>query len=343
MKYSDLKSSISAMLAHDNNTVVHVQSSPGTGKTSLAIDVAREYLAARGVPEDMIDSRIWVFRPSIHDPVDLLGVPTTKQGVTTWCPPEMLHKLRAGTGPGFIIYDELAQAPTMMQNAIAGLLLDRMIGELHLDHEVAQMSTGNRAEDKAGAGRLMTQMGNRMCIVEMDVSLDDVTSYYMDKGVDPMGIAFLRMRPGLLNGFDPNRATNPTPRSWERLLTGVPSTLPTHQYLAIAQGIVGEGAAMEWVAAKDIMASMPNPDFCIMQPTQAEVPEKPAVQHAITTALAMKTEAGNFGRVYTYIQRLPRERQVVYMLDVVRRDKSLMATREFIEFSTKNQDIFLGN
>jgi hypothetical protein len=342
MKYSDLKSAIAATLAQSPSMVFHLQSSPGTGKTSLCIDAAREYLSSHNVPADHIDSRILVFRPSIHDPVDLTGTPWPVNGVTTWAPPEMLHKFRKGTGPGVIIWDELPQAVTMMQNAIAGLILDKFVGELHLDPLVAQISTGNRAEDKAGANRLMTQLGNRICILDMEVSLDDVTSYFLNAGIQTNLIAFLRLRPELLNSFDPASPTNPTPRMWEIGAKSIPETLPAHQYFSLWEGCVGEGPAAEWIAARDLMSKMPNPDYCIMQPDNAELPETPAAQYAISTALSLKADTNNFDRAYKYMSRLPEEFLTVFMVLAVKRDRTLTSSRTYIDYALKHQAVYIG-
>jgi hypothetical protein len=254
----------------------------------------------------------------------------------------MLHRFREGTGPGVIIWDELPQAVTMMQNAIAGLLLDKFVGELRLDPLVAQISTGNRAEDKAGANRLMTQLGNRVCIVDMEVSLDDITAYFLGAGINTNLIAFLRLRPELLNKFDPNSATNPTPRMWEIGAKSVPETLPAPAYFSLWKGCVGEGPAAEWVAARDLMSKMPNPDYCIMQPDGAELPETPAASYAISTALALKTDVNNFDRAYKYMSRLPAEFLTVYMVMAMRRDKTLMSTRTYIDYALKHQDVYIG-
>lgn len=344
MKYSDIKSAVLAVITDHPDFTFYIEGPPGTGKTANNKDIAAEYLRRKGVAEENLQDRTTLLSPSTLDPVDIAGIPSLDNGMTKFNPTYLVGRHREGMGPGVIIIDELDKAGSaQMQNVMATLILERKVGLMQLDPETVIIATGNRTQDKAGGSKLLTHLGNRICIIEMEANVDDTTAYFMDTGVDPQLIAFLRLRPDLLHNFDPNRPTNPTPRSWEKGARCIPETLPIGQYQALWTGVVGEGAAVEWAAAKEIMREMPNPDMCILQPDATPVPEKPAAQHAITTALALKTDPNNFDRAWQYIQRLPRERHVVYMLDVSRRDKSMMNHKAFVQFVLKNQDIFIPN
>lgn len=330
-----IKTIMTETLRHDPSVVFHIEGTPGSGKTDLCTQVAH----ALGVS----DNRIFIFRPSLHDPVDLMGVPSVVNGATVWNTPADFAQFAEGTGPGVIIWDETNQGITMMQNAIAGAMLDKFIGPLRLDRQVIQISTGNRAKDKAGSKDLPTQLGNRVNRILAEAGLDDWCSWAMANGVDPMGVAFIRLRPGLLNDFDPNRQTNPTPRSWTQLFTKIPSTLPRDLYLYAAEGYVGEGPATEWVAAKDMMQKMPSIDYILMQPDKAEVPAEPAIQYAVSTALGLRP-ADTFERAMPYMERMPKEQQMLYVSDMVRIHKAAVQnTKTFIDWSIKNKDLFMSS
>lgn len=147
---------------------IHLSGPPGVGKTAMVYAAAKE----AGLPED----RVMLLRPSLMEPVDLLGVPSVENGVTSFCPPAALTHFKRGSGPGLILIDELPQASPAMQNALGGLLLDGALGGLHLDPAVARISTGNRVQDKAGATRILSQIGNRICHIELGVLLEEVAS-----------------------------------------------------------------------------------------------------------------------------------------------------------------------
>jgi hypothetical protein len=164
----------------------------------------------------------------------------------------------------------------------------------------------------------------------------------MGNDVEPMGIAFLRLRPQLLNDFDPARRSNPTQRSWTKLFTEVPNDLPNNLYMAAAEGKVGEGAAAEWVAARDMMHKMPSIDVIRLHPENTEVPEEPAVRFAVATALSMSASPDSFGRDMLYVSRLPKEFQMVYVTDVLRLNPQVQQTKDFIDWAIKNKDIFMG-
>jgi len=270
------------------------------------------------------------------------GVPSVENGETVFNPTKMFHQFRDGTGPGLIVLEELPQSSTHHQTWAAGFILERETPTFKLDPEVRIIVTGNRTQDKAGAKQLLTHLSNRLYEFNMETSLDDWCEWAMDNDVDPMGIAFMRLRPGLLNDFDANRSVNPTQRSWTQLFQEVPTSLPTDLYMYAAEGKVGEGAAAEWVAARDMMVKMPSVDTIRMQPDSAEVPEEPAVKYAVATALSMTAEVESFERDMKYVGRLPREFQMVFVTDVVRLNPKLQQSKSFIDWAIINKDIFMG-
>ena len=116
-------------------------------------------------------------------------------------------------------------------------------------------------------------------------------------------------------------------------------TLPTFQNFPSK---VGEGAAAEWVAARDMMNKMPSIDVIRLHPADTEVPQEPAVKYAVSTALSMTATPDSFGRDMLYMARLPKEFQMVYVTDARRLSPQLQQTKDFIDWAIKNKDIFMG-
>lgn len=307
---------------------------PGMGKSDGCHQVGEKL----GIPED----RRLVIHINNHDVVDFTGVPSVTDGMTVFNPTKMFYDFREGTGPGLIILEELAQSSTQLQTWAAGFILERETPMFKLDPQVRIIATGNRAQDRAGAKPLLGHLNDRMYHQDVETSLDDWCEWAMMNGVDHMGIAFLRLRPQLLNDYDPTRRSNPTQRSWTKLFTEVPQDLPTDLYLYAAEGKVGEGAAAEWVAARDMMVKMPSVDTIRLNPKGAEVPDEPAVKYAVATALSMTTEPDAFARDMEYVARLPREFQMVYVTDALRLNPKLQQTKDFIDWAIKNKDIFMN-
>ncbi len=307
---------------------------PGMGKSDACIEVGHRL----GIEDD----RILVVHVNNHDVVDFTGVPSVEDGQTQFNPTEMFYQFREGTGAGLIVLEELPQSSLHHQTWAAGFLLERTTPTFKLDKDVRFLVTGNRVEDRAGAKQLLTHLSNRMYEFEMETSLDDWCAWAMENDVDSVGIAFLRLRPQLLNDFDASRSVNPTQRAWTQLFTEVPRDLPSDLYMYSCEAKVGEGAAAEWVAAKDLMNKMPSIDSIRLSPDKIEIPEEPAVKYAIATALSMSTEPEAFERDMIYISRMPKEFQLVYVTDALRLHPKLQQTKHFIDWAVANKDIFMG-
>lgn len=324
-----------AMLRKSPKATLMFTGAPGIGKTAICFEIGD----ALGVP----DSRTLAVNLMDHDVVDFTGVPSVNDGKTVFNPTEMFYQFRDGTGPGLIIIEELPQSTPQHQMWAGGFIEDRRTATFALDPQVRILCTGNRVEDKSGAKELLRHLDDRMYTIPVETSLDDWCSWAMENDVDPLGIAFLRLRPGLLNDFDPNRSKNPTQRSWAKLFTEVPTDLPVDQYMVLAEGKVGEGAAAEWVAARDMMQKMPSIDSIRMTPERAEVPDEPAVRYAVATALSMSATVEAFERDMKYVSRMPKEFQMVYVTDALRLHPKLQQTKEFIDWAIANKDIFMNS
>ena len=307
---------------------------PGMGKSDACVQI--------GLNLDIPEDRILIVHVNNHDVVDFTGVPSVTDGQTRFNPTEMFYKFREGPGAGLIVLEELPQSSTHHQTWAAGFLLERTTPSFKLDKDVRFLVTGNRVEDRAGAKQLLTHLSNRMYEFEMETSLDDWCEWAMENGVDSRGIAFLRLRPQLLNDFDANRSVNPTQRAWTQLFLEVPQDLPTNHYMMACTAKVGEGAAAEWCAARDLMDKMPSIDSIRLAPDKVEIPTEPAVMFAVATALSMSTSEDAFERDMKYIGRMNKEFQMVYVTDALRLHPKLQQTKPFIDWAIANKDIFMG-
>jgi hypothetical protein len=331
---TDCKTTVAAMFRKSAKVVPMLHGAPGMGKSDACLQVAEEL----GIPRD----RVLVVHINNHDVVDFTGVPSVTDGMTVFNPTKMFYDFRQGTGKGMIVLEELAQSANQLQTWAAGFVLERETPVFKLDDDVVIICTGNRAEDRAGAKPLLGHLSDRQYHLDVETSLDDYCGWAMPRGIDPLGIAFLRLRPELLNDYDPSRRSNPTQRSWTKLFTEVPNDLPTNLYMAAATGKVGEAAAAEWVSARDMMHKMPSIDSIRLHPENAEIPSEPAVRFAISTALSMTATTESFARDMLYMSRTPKEFQMVYVTDALRLHPELQQTNDFIQWAIANKDIFMG-
>jgi hypothetical protein len=336
MRYTDVKIlAIAHYSAGKTQPAIILTSSPGTGKTSLGFDIAKEM--------GYTDDQITLFRPSLRDPVDLLGAPDIRGETMRWKMPDELARLQ--TGKHFLIIDEINDSVLMMQNALCGLLLDRRVGELKLSDDVKIFCTGNRVEDKSGAQRIITKLSNRVMKLDLDVHLDDWIEWAFDNNVPITQISFMRFRPGLLNAFDPMKQSNPTPRSWD-FVSKIPSALPQFLYHEAVKGYVGEGAAAEYVGFRAIAEKLPDPDEVLEDPNKAEVPNDPATLYALTGALCERikpdTHEVKFPQLCAYIKRIPAEFQVLALRDAYKFCPAIGVSKQFTDWANKNSKVLMG-
>ena len=312
---------------------------PGEGKSDACYDI----LHAQGVPPNRI-KRVHLGN---YDRVELGGVPeiathdATGERITVFRPTDVFADFVEGSGIGGIILEEAATQEKDMQQFVAQFTLDRETCNFKLDPQVRILLTGNRAEDRAGAKPMLGHLNDRLYFQDVETSLNDWCEWAMQNGVPADGIAFLRLRPNLLNDYDPSRRSNPTQRSWTKLFTEAPDDIPNENYLSIATGKVGEGAAAEWVAARDMMKKMPSIDVIRLKPDVTEVPKEPAVRYAVATSLSMTATPDSFPRDMVYVERMPKEFMMVYLTDAMRLHPEILETTEFQQWSVKNQNIFL--
>lgn len=309
---------------------VMIMGAPGIGKSDMIRGICREKNWG------LVDMRL-----SMIDPVDLRGMPSVSDGKAVFAQLGELPDEKRDGKEGILFLDELPQAPMAVQNAAFSLVWDRRIGDYHLPQGWHVVSAGNRASDRAGAGRLNSALANRFAHIDMVHDLDDWCKWALGAGVPPVVVSFIRFRPGLLHDFNPDRKINPTPRTWEMAARKVGKGLSPELENAALSGLIGTPVAAELLAFLRIWRKLPNPDSVFLDPMGAIVPNDAAVLYAISGALARKVGANSMGPFIQYLSRLPAEYGVIAMKDAMRRDKTLAATPAAIEWFAANDEIYL--
>jgi len=325
----------------DANQPVMLHGSPGIGKS----DVVRQVAKQRGI--DLIDLRL-----SQLDPVDLRGVPSVdaKKKQTTWNTPSFLPT----DGKGILFLDEINSAAQATQAAAYQLVLDRKLGDYVLPPGWAIVAAGNRSTDRAIVNQMSTALKNRFTHLNYEVNNDDWCDWALRNNIAVEVLGFIRFRPMLLNEFEQRNESKEekervqrlkdsqafaTPRSWEFLSKVVQQKPASDIEYELYSGIVGEGAAAEFMGYLKYYRDLPNLDALLMNPGTAKVPEEPATLYALATGLATKATQDNMERVVKYALRLPPEFQVLLMKDAVTRDNDLTQTKAFNEWAIKNADV----
>ncbi len=327
----------------ENKQPVFLHGSPGVGKSDVVRQVAKE------LGYDLIDLRL-----SQLDPVDLRGVPSvdTTKHITRWNVPNFLPT----SGKGILFLDEFNSAAQATQAAAYQLVLDRKLGDYKVPDGWAIVAAGNRASDRAIVNTMSTALKNRFTHIDYDVNHDDWCAWALTSNINVAVLGFIRFRPTLLNQFDAvgnsqkekDRVKNikdqqafATPRSWQflsRLMDANPSKDIEFDLYA---GTVGEAAAGELMAYMKHYRNLPDLDALIMNPEKTPIPTEPATKYALATGLAAKAKDRNFEAIMTYVARMPVEFQVLTVKDAIVRDEKLTATKAYVNWTIKNQNVVL--
>ena len=325
----------------DANQPVMLHGSPGVGKS----DVVRQIAKQRGI--ELIDLRL-----SQLDPVDLRGVPSvdTKKHITSWNTPSFLPT----DGKGILFLDEINSAAQATQAAAYQLVLDRKLGDYVMPPGWAIIAAGNRSTDRAIVNQMSTALKNRFTHLNYEVNNDDWCDWALRSNIAVEVLGFIRFRPMLLNEFEQRNDSKEerervqrlkdaqafaTPRSWEFLSKVVQQKPSSAVEYELYTGIVGEGAAAEFMGYLKYYRDLPNLDALLMNPGAAKVPEEPATLYALATGLATKATQDNMERVVKYALRLPAEFQVLLMKDAIVRDNDLTQTKSFNAWAIANADV----
>lgn len=337
MNYSNVKRAIMANIQSRDFTPIYISGEPGCGKTAVCVEVANDLGIPRKVTEDNC-----IFRPSFRDPVDLMGIPhVDSDGYTEWALNSFIRNVNSVAqqyGFALLVIDELAQAVPMMQNALAGLIHDRFIANNRLHDDVFVVATGNRAQDKAGSNRILTQLANRVEHLEMDVDIDSWCTYMAAQDYDPLLPAFIKFRPAALQDFDPDRFSNATMRSWEAAAK-VDSDLPRDIYFAKIAGRVGEGWAAEYIGFRDVYHALPDRELIINNPKTAPIPAEPSARYATMALLQRIVDESNMAPLAQYVSRFSTEQaapefEVMFFKYLTDAKAELCETKEFMDWAT---------
>lgn len=327
------------------NMPLLVFGSPGQGKTTIFEQIARE------LEYDMIISH-----PVVDSPIDYKGlgaiVETQKNGEKTkearFLPFADLKRLLDTDRPTLHLADDLGPAPPMVQCAYGQLILNRAIDNHKISPTVRFVAATNRKQDKSGVIGIIEMLKDRFhTVCELRNSLNDWVKWAIrSKKIPYELISYVRYRPGVLDAFKPmaDLSRTPTPRGLEQVADKMNAGIPKHLQLKSFSGTIGPQHAAEFVGFLRIYQELPDPDYVLMNPKDAEIPDpnqKPGSLIALCGALAARATENTIERMITYANRLPDEFSVAMVNDATTRNPKLTKNRAFIDWTVSHQDVIL--
>lgn len=330
MSPKSLKALLLTAVKHGRRVLV--KGRPGIGKSDIVQQVCTELGAV-----------LQISHPAISDPTDYKGMPALTNGGQSahFLPFGDLQSLIDAQATTVCFLDDIGQASPAVQAALMQLVLARRVNGHCLSPHVVFMGATNDTKDMAAVSGMIEPLKSRWdSIVELEVSVDDWSTWALDNSMPAELIAFLRFRPALLSDFRPTKElrNSPSPRTWASVGRWLDIGV---RDLEVFTGAVGEGAAVEFLSFLDMYTSLPSLDGILLDPLGAEVPSKPAALFAVASGLARKATAGNFERVTRYLARLPKEFEVMSVRDTVRINGAVTASPAFVTWATRNSSVLI--
>ena len=342
MRARDITAALTAILP--DGPPVLLWGAPGIGKSDLVDQ------AAKNLGWDLI-----VSHPVVDNPTDAKGFPWLTQDdagetIAEFVPFGTLRRAVAATKPTAWFLDDLGQAIPAVQGAYMQLVLARRINGHVLPDCVRFVAASNRAEDRAGASKMITPLLNRFCHLDMEVSTEDWHAWALKAGIEPDVRAFINWRPTLLHQFDPKTGEKafPTPRSWE-FVSRHAKACPDSVLLPVVSGDVGQAAAAQYIAFRRVYKNLPDVDALMSNPASEPVPgeEKPDVLYATVGAIVEKAKTCPLPKLDNcgiLAGRLPNEYGVLLVRDLMAVRKAEVSNRKLTPnictYMTANVDMF---
>jgi hypothetical protein len=311
-----------------------IQGQPGVGKSA----VVAEY--AKSINAEFIDARLAYFAPQ-----DVQGFPyldANDEGGKTmrFSIPAFWPK----TATPVIALEEFNCATRSVQNVALQLLNDRRVGEHVLPDDAFVCLLGNRAEDRVNIEKLSSAVVNRIVNIRVKLDLDSWVKWAQRNGVDPLVTAFLRFRPDLLTTFDGKKwdgvSNFASPRTWEKASHVIGNSSDLHVRHALLDGVLGSGAASEFLGFLAVYEKLPDLDGVLLNPEKAKVPTDPSTIYATCAGLAKRVQKKTMPALLTYLDRLPKEFSVFGLKTAVTHNTELMNTSAFTSWVSQNREIF---
>lgn len=317
-------------------------SGPGLGKSSI-VEQACEELSSELKEPVMCKP----FHLTTVEPPDVrgYGLPVTDADGTRrmafTLPPWAV--LKNEPRYGILFLDELGQAGHDVQKPAAELLLHRRVGSYQLPPGWIVVAASNREHDRSGVQRELAFVTNRRSVIKIEPNLDAWATWAEKTGVHPLAIAFARFKPATVISDTVPEKPGPycTPRSLCMLAQFI-GKMDMTMFTEEACGLIGDGAAGEFVAFLRVAEQLPKFEDIVANPGTVEVPKRPDANYAAMQMIAHRVDDKTAKAAFTYLKRMGREFQVAGLRGTFNRCPNLVRTPDFAAWLRDNKELVMA-
>ena len=253
---------------------------------------------------------------------------------------------------GILFLDEFVQASHEVQKAVAPLILEGRIGEYVLPTGWSVALAGNNLDDGAGANTLLSHIVNRVQIINVTPpDVDEWAMWAINAGLPFELIAFAKALPHLVfNGAVPEEPNAPycTPRSVHSMGDtanafpgGLRSMVDSDLGMAMIQGAIGMGPAVELVQLVRNTINLPSFDDVVRNPGSTRVPTSPSEAYAMVMLCSVRAQVDTIESVMQYLERFQTNFSITGVISLIRRDKRLAQNKRMLAWVMANRDVLM--
>lgn len=321
----------------------YIAGSPGIGKSDLMRQLAVE------ANLKVIDLRL-----SQCAPEDLQGYPMLVNDKARFVPfdafpvlgDELPKKPDGSSYNGWLLFlDELSSARKEVQAAAYKLILDRMVGSLHLHEKVYTVAAGNLESDNAIVVPMSTALQSRLVHFEMKADANAWLNWAYGAKIDQRIVGFINFSKSKIMTFDPDHTdkTYACPRTWHMLsdmVSGEDCTTSTGSAIQpLVHGTIGEGVGIEFMTYCNVSKDLPTYASIIAdgnkiladQPVNP-IPSRPEVRFAIISMLIADTQITDIKPFLAYLKKFSKEFQIIAARGIAKRNPSWRNNSDFAGF-----------
>lgn len=313
-----------------NNRRVLISGQPGGGKSDIVS------FAVNAINYDLL-----VLHPVVDEPIDYKGFPfVNANGEADFVPFGSLNRMINATKPLVVFFDDLGQANPSVQCALMQILLSRSINGKKISDHVRFVAATNRRKDNAGVGNLITPLLNRFStIIDFEIDANDWCSWASKNNVPIELIQYIRFQPSMISTFKAEKDIKnfASPRSIFELSLWLNQKVDD---IEVWSGCVGEEFAIPFAAFYRLFNSLAGlPDMVFNNPMTAKILDKPDQMFALLGVLSKRVNDVNITNLFKYLDRIPKEFQMVVVSNIISGKPELQNTKAYIDWQIKNADM----
>ncbi len=226
---------------------------------------------------------------------------------------------------GLYVIEEFSSAEQLTQKALAAVFLEKRFGNEQLPEGWMVCGTSNRMSDRSGVVRMPAHLRNRVREVNIENDALSWAVWAEEAGIHPMIVAWVKANPGVAlvnevpNTDRPFSTARSVTRAAKFLTVGMPKgpdgkflswILPSDEIrVQSVQGDIGEGAAGSLFGFLAVHHLMPTYEEIMANPLTAKCPDDLSAGWAAGQMCVHFASSKNIDKLWTYIERLPREVQ----------------------------------